>query len=79
MSKLKLDPSTKKAARALVGKTISRVILNPFDPNEPGCRARDALATDPTIQFTDGTSLVFSVEETDAGQYGVGFVLRDPS
>jgi hypothetical protein len=75
--KLKLDPQKRKTARALQGKTIARVILNPFDPNREDGHCIEEMATDPWIVFTDGTRLSFRVQETEFGEYGVDLLLYE--
>lgn len=68
----KLSAEQKRTARLLVGKTIKSIALCPFDPEQYSTSAEPA--TDPVILFTDGTSLRFLVEETEAGEYGVALI-----
>jgi hypothetical protein len=51
--------------RWIVGKTVARVDLNPFDDG------KGATAHAPVIYFTDGSSISFSTEETDMEGYGI--------
>lgn len=53
-------------ARALVGRRIQSVELNPFDPTNG-----QPAATDPAIYLDDGGALFFTVQETDTGEYGI--------
>lgn len=71
-----LSAVQKARARALRGKTIARVALNPFDPNEEDGNAypTDQPNTAPVIWFTDGTCLRFVVEESEVSEYGVSLV-----
>jgi hypothetical protein len=65
--------------RWLVGKTIARVEMNPFeahDPNQIRCGSGRRVAHDPRIYFTDGTSISFVTEETEIGEYGTDIVYR---
>ncbi len=71
MPRMALTAEQRARAKALVGKTIARVELNPFDAERD---ERDSPATDPVIVFTDGTCLRFQVEETDAADYGVALI-----
>ena len=53
----------------LVGRTITRVVLHPFDNGRLGT------VTDPCITLDDGTELKFVVQETEGSEYGVSLVL----
>jgi hypothetical protein len=67
MRKHALSPAQRAVTRSLVGKTIARVELQPFDACNGG-----GTATDPVVTFTDGTALRFLVQETEeTGDYGV--------
>lgn len=48
----------------IVGKSVARVEMNPFDDGQ-GRKAHD-----PRIWFTDGSSIAFTTEETEVGEYG---------
>lgn len=58
----------------LVGKTIARVDMHPFARNADGT----GTAHDPTIHFTDGSSIVFMTEETEVDRYGTAIHLVKP-
>ena len=70
-----LSPKQKQTAQDLVGKTIARVVLYPFNPNREGSTMIGGLATNPHVFFTDGTFLRFVAEETEVGEAGVALVL----
>jgi hypothetical protein len=55
--------------RRIIGKRIARVLLRPFKTDNAGCPAEATY--DPRIEFTDGTAMYFSVDETETGEYGV--------
>lgn len=57
----------KRAAAALVGKTIRAIEFHPFDDGRGG------LAFDPHIVFDDAR-LCFIVTETETGAYGIKLV-----
>lgn len=61
--------------RWVVGKTIARVEMNPFNA---GGQGRGTTAHDPEIFFTDGSSIRFITEETETGEYGTEIVYRKP-
>ena len=57
--------SNGKTARALVGRTIVSVRLR-------ACRdGRGGYTASPIITLDDGSSLSFSVHETESGDYGI--------
>lgn len=58
--------------RWIIGKTVALVALNPFDDGKGGT------AHDPRIIFTDGSSIAFTTEETEVGEYGTSIVYRRP-
>lgn len=51
----------------IVGKTIAKVDMRPFEAGEP---TRMGMAHDPIIIFTDGSHIWFTTEETEVGEYG---------
>lgn len=53
--------------RQLVGRRIVDFDPQPFYAG----KARDFMAHDPVITLDDGSKLTFTVEETDAGEYGI--------
>lgn len=53
----------------LIGKRIQDIDLRPFDDGRGGS------AYDPVIILGDGTRIVFHVQETEVGQYGVEFLV----
>ena len=53
--------------RWIIGKTVARVEMNPF---ERGLHQARGVAHNPRIVFTDGSSITFSTEETEVGEYG---------
>jgi hypothetical protein len=57
----------------IVGKTIARVEMNPFDAG--GGRGT---AHDPAIYFTDGTRITFMAQELEEDGYGVAIIYRKP-
>jgi hypothetical protein len=56
--------------RWIVGKTVERVAMNPFEAGE----CRNFKAHDPRIYFTDGSSIAFVTEETEGSEYGTAIV-----
>lgn len=72
--KIKLTESEKATKESLVGRTIVRVNLHPFDPNRDGSKAIKQHCTNPIVVFDDGSSLEFSVQETEFGEYGVTLI-----
>ena len=70
-----MSVSTRRAAQLLVGKRIASVDVRAFDPNlyDSG---RGPETYDPVIGFTDGSFLVFAVDETDVGEYGIRLIYR---
>ncbi len=51
----------------IIGKTVERVEMNPFESREFPERIGSMVAHDPCIYFTDGSSIAFSTEETEVG------------
>lgn len=65
----KIDPEQRRQARLLHGKTIKRVFLCDVGLSNHSVTTN---ASEPVIEFTDGTTLRLSVSETDSGaEYGV--------
>lgn len=62
--------------RWLHGKTIARVEMNPFEKYDKENTGRAGIAHDPTIHFTDGSSICFMTEETEVGSYGTRIIYR---
>lgn len=52
--------------RWIIGKTIEAVNMRPFARGDE----RGGVAHDPEIVFTDGSSIMFTTEETEVGEYG---------
>jgi len=77
MRRGQLTPEQKATAKSLVGKTIARVIMHPFDDCRPS--DGDNTATDPILVFTDGSRLRFSTQETETGEYGTELILASKS
>lgn len=71
-TKLRIDPELAATARAMVGRTIVRVELRPFDAEISGQRDDDPFATNPLVYLDDGTVLAFHTQETEVGDYGIG-------
>lgn len=63
--------------KRLIGKTIATVDMRPFS-SRGNKRRHNTVAHDPLITFTDGSSISFTVEETEVGVYGVDICLRKP-
>ena len=63
----------RQIARALVGKAIRHVSLHPVPDGRGGA------VCSPVIEFFDGSRLLFDVQETDVGIYGVRFILDEGS
>ena len=59
-------------ARTMVGRTIVRVQLRPFNPETAGQRDGDPYATNPLVYLDDGSVLAFYTQETEIGEYGIG-------
>jgi hypothetical protein len=72
--KIRLTESEKATKKSLVGRTIARVNLHPFDPNREGSRAIEQHCTNPIIIFDDGSTLEFDVQETEVGKYGISVI-----
>lgn len=64
---------TLATARLLVGRTIVAVDLGTFDDGRGGG------AHDPTFVLDNGARVTFTVEETEAGVYGVAPTYRAPT
>lgn len=62
--------------RWILGKTVARVEMNPFQKSLHG--ERHGVAHDPRIIFTDGSSIAFSTEETEVGSYGTSISYTKP-
>lgn len=67
-----MTPSQK--ARTLVGKRVTKVLLRPFARS-----TGKEHAYNPVIEFDDGTRLVFHVQETEHGEYGVYLLVVSPT
>jgi hypothetical protein len=52
----------------IVGKTIKSIDMRPFDSG--GHAYKREKAFDPIITFDDGSSITFSTQETEVGEYG---------
>jgi hypothetical protein len=59
----------------LIGKTIARVDMRPFDASD-GKSRKKRTAHNPVITFTDGSAIEFSTEETETGEYGTSINYR---
>ena len=64
----------KQVNASLRGRTVKSVRLRRFATGMP---APANWATDPEIEFTDGTVLRFIVQETEVGDYGVELCIRE--
>ena len=60
----------KQAQKLLVGKTIARIELNPFERGDP----EGTICTQPVITFTDGSRITLMTEETEVGEYGTALL-----
>lgn len=58
----------KEKIRLLKGRTIVDVHLRCFRTGRSG---RQTWATDPEFVLDDGTTVTFSVQETEVGEYGI--------
>ena len=63
--------SAKELKRALVGRRIVKVLLNPFDDGT----GRRKMAHRPEVHLDDGSVLVFTASETEMGEYGVDLIV----
>lgn len=56
--------------RQIVGRRIVAVDWRPFDDGHGG------MTYDPVFELDNGTALVFTVQETECGEYGIFPILR---
>lgn len=56
----------------IVGKTVASVDMGRFSDGRGGT------AHTPVIEFTDGSKILFSTEETDVGEYGTSILYLPP-
>ena len=66
--------SAEEIRRLLLGKRITKVVLNAFRSRSSG----DEMAHRPVLTLEDGTTVRFSTQETDVGEYGTALVITPP-
>ena len=66
--------SAEMIRRLLVGKRITKVVLNAAKARTAG----DEMAHRPVLTLEDGTEIRFSTQETDFGYYGTALCITPP-